>query len=345
MDILLRLLTSKHYERVVDKVQFWMNTLDETDLKWMHDYKAIQNPNDWIELVKPPKGTIINPQILWHSVCKFYRYACDADTVYVKVDDDICAIDTLERFIAFLDFRIDNADYFLVSANVLNNAILTHYHQRFGNFRTDRGIVGYESHDRLGLWDGEFAEYTHEQLLDDNLDRFRDNFPRCVILHDYERICINWVAWHGEDMALFDGDVAKEDEMDVTVWKPSAIGRPCAVFGGFVVVHFSFGPQSRHMARTGYLEMYRRKAHGLPDDLVPRDWDPVEKTLTPIEPVAIPDAPIEFITKPVGTDTNPGSSASLIRSPDLRSGVVTRRHDAKAPRGIVLTFRETVLVL
>ena len=100
MEILLQLLTSQHYNTVVDRVQFWMNTLDEADLAWMHDYKTSEDPNDWVELIRPPKGTVINPGILWHSVCKFYRYARDADTVYVKVDDDICAIDnpgTLRR--------------------------------------------------------------------------------------------------------------------------------------------------------------------------------------------------------------------------------------------------------
>jgi hypothetical protein len=345
MDILMQLLTSKHYDKVVDRVQFWMNTLDAADLAWMHDYKAKRDPNNWIELVKPPQGTVINPQILWHSVCRFYRYACDAGTVYVKVDDDICDIDTLERFIAFLDFRIDN-DYFLVSANVLNNAILTHYHQRFGNLKTDRGIVGNESHDRLGLYNGEFAEYTHEQLLDDDLDRFRDNFPRCVILHGYERICINWVAWRGEDMTLYGGDVAKEDEMDLTVWKPSALGRPCAIFGGLVVVHFSFGPQSRHMTKTGYLEMYRRKAYGLPHSLVPREWNTVEKVTKPAEPVTSTDAPIRFVKKHAGSDTHWRYKSSMTRTA-AASPIIVFQQDALTPSGdiVLASPRQGVLVL
>ena len=346
MEILLQLLTSQHYNTVVDRVQFWMNTLDEADLAWMHDYKTSEDPNDWVELIRPPKGTVINPGILWHSVCKFYRYARDADTVYVKVDDDICAIDTLERFVAFLDFRIDNDKYFLVSANVLNNAILTHYHQRFGNFKTDRGIVRYDSHDRLGLWDGQFAEYTHEQLLDDELDRFRDNFPRCVILQDYERICINWVAWNGEDMELFAGDVAKEDELDLTVRKPSSLGRPCAIFGNFVVVHFSFGPQNKHMARTGYLDMYRCKAFGLPHKLEPRNWDSADISTKTVESTIVPEEPIRFLATHAGNDANWRSKKTSVRSAPKSSLIIIPR-DTLTPVGdIVLTTpKPSVLVL
>ena len=253
--ILFRLL--EQYASVVDRVDLWINTVDRADIRFAEEYKG---GSIEYKLVRIPQS-LVRTDVLWKSVCQFYRFACEEDTIYIKVDDDIVWLDSLEKFTDFLDVRIDNREPFLVSANVLNNAICTHLHQRFGNFPTDKGIVNWNSHDSLGLFNGPFAEVLHEAVWaelqkDPTLERFRIR-PKTYELFHYERICINFIAWFGEDFAQFKGKVPEEDELWLTMQKTKELQRPVVICGDFICVHYAFSPQREHLDdRTDYLQKY-----------------------------------------------------------------------------------------
>jgi len=63
----------------------------------------------------------------WYTL----KDCCDPDTVFVRVDDDICwmAEDCLYNLVRF---RVDNPEHFLVYTNTINNAVCAFLHQRAG---------------------------------------------------------------------------------------------------------------------------------------------------------------------------------------------------------------------
>lgn len=260
MEVLFRAIDP--YRSIVDRVDLWLNTLSFEDRNCIKRTAAL---DPWYRVVTFPDSHLhINSSILWHTVCKFYKYCMDSDTIFIKVDDDIVYVDDVEHFKRFLDFRIDNPAYFLVSANVLNNAILTRQHQICGHFSSEPGLVKDHSHDKLGMYDGKFAEGLHRQILANGRPDLRKfDFEKEIVLSDYRRICINWIAWFGTEFARFGGEVPKEDELWLTTEKPKELAMPIAVCPDFVVIHLAFGPQHKHISQVRLIDEYRGLA-GLP---------------------------------------------------------------------------------
>lgn len=267
LEILFPIL--QKYRTVLDRIDIWVNTLDGEDLAFI--YRTEAKDPAFYNAIPLPKGVELSSnKPLWQTVCKFYKFACDIDTVYIKVDDDIVWVDSEERFRRFLDFRIDHPEYFMISANVINNSLLTHMHQRFGTIPyKDAGIVNWNSHCKVGLWSGEFAEHLHKTVweyaerdgsLTKAMERFRIT-PEQYVLFNYERIAINWVSWLGEDLASFGGDVPAGDEEWLCKTKAKQLEKPICIFFGFIVSHLYFGPQRQHCeAKTDFLQRYREDA-------------------------------------------------------------------------------------
>ena len=249
------------YREVVDKVHLWMNTLDFLDRNFI---KRMSWDDPWFEVIKlNDDNQIIDTSILWHSVCKFYKFAMDFETIYIKADDDIVVVDDLVHFKQFLDFRIDNPQCFLVSANVLNNAILTREHQLNDHFSQSSGLVGRDSHDKLGMYNGPFAEDLHRQIIEHVQDqglRYFDLKEKCIELTDYARLCINWISWFGADFNDFQGEVPQEDEEWLTTVKTKELQRSIRVCPTFQVVHFAFSSQRKHLSATDLLVRYKQLA-------------------------------------------------------------------------------------
>ena len=190
----------------------------------------------------------------WNPV--YHHYAARADdyagTVFLKCDDDIVYLD-VERLADFIRFRRQGPDYFLVSANVVNNGVCAYVQQQLGmlpeNFGTLEMPLG--GH-RGSLWEsGIKAEALHRCFLA-NPTRFQqDGFfiPKA-------RFSINFVSWLGEDLPHLDTRFT-DDELDLTVTVPQFLGRANAIYLPFVVSHLSFRPQDCEMDVAAILDEYR----------------------------------------------------------------------------------------
>lgn len=252
MEILLRQLNK--YRSVVDKIHLWINCVDPEDRRRLRVTAALDSYYTLVELEDKSK---INPAVLWESVCLFYKYACEVNTIYIKVDDDIVWVDDLEHFCYFLDFRIDNRQYFLTSANVMINAICNHLHQQQGCVQGFEHIT-YDAHDQNIFLDGSFVERLHEFVLSQGgPDARRWDLSTKHEVQDYARICINFISWFGDDFANFGGQVPKEDETWLTVDKPKDLSRCVAVCPNYGCVHYSFGPTRRFLDSKDLLLKYR----------------------------------------------------------------------------------------
>ena len=253
MEILLKHLDK--YREVVDRVDLWVNCVDAEDRQRLRITAALDAHYRLVEL---PDITIIDPAVLWHSVCKFYRYACDVDTIYIKCDDDIVWVDDVEHFRKFLDFRIDNEKYFLISANVIVNAICDHLHQKAGCLPEHLEVIAYDAHDSKVFSEGKSVEAIHEHVLSNQgPDARRWDLSTEHEVDDNARICINFVCWFGKDFAAFMGEVPKEDETWLTTIKTKELNRSVGICPDFGCVHYSFGPTRKHLDAGGLLKKYR----------------------------------------------------------------------------------------
>ena len=230
----------------VDEYRLWANTTDQEDLKYMD------------EVAKQHSGFVkVEPLSVKHagnlSIYSFFKNCVDSETVYVRFDDDIVLIDSPAAFVDMVRFRIANPKYFLVYGNILNNAIVSHIHQRLGNLNLDAGATGYACTDETGWNNPRFAANIHLQVLDSPLSRFH---TRNWDLFEYERVSINCISWLGSNFAEFNGLVGFDEEQWLSVDKPKTSRQMNCIFGSFVCVHYAFHPQRNYIDKTDILKLY-----------------------------------------------------------------------------------------
>jgi len=235
---------------IVDKYVLWVNTTNQDDISYMIEIE--KKYSGFIELqylTIPHNGNA--------SICSFFKKTIDPNTVYVRFDDDIVQIDDNESFNKFLKFRIEHPEYFLVYGNILNNAAITHIHQRFSNFTKNKGISGYACTDSIGWESPEFAHNLHKEILNKNISDFR--FNNIWDLYYYERVSINCISWLGAEFLKFNGDVGTDEEVWLSCDYPATIKKSNCIYGGFVCVHYAFHTQRLELDNTNILETYKTR--------------------------------------------------------------------------------------
>lgn len=235
---------------IVDEYQLWANTVNRDDIYYM--YEMEEKYPDFLKVV-PLTVPFSNSD----SIHSFFKTCVEDKTVYIRFDDDIVLLDDLEAFTEFVKFRIENKDHFLVFANILNNAVITHIHQRVGNISQKAGISGYKCMDYTGWENASFSLNLHREVLSKDLASFR--LPFNWKLFDYERVSINCVSWLGEGMAKVDGKVCWDEESDITEVKPKTLKMPNIIFGGFCCVHYAFYTQRGLLEKTDILARYKER--------------------------------------------------------------------------------------
>lgn len=235
--------------QIVDEYQLWKNTTDEQDLEYM-DSLQTQYP----DFVKTKTcGVPINGN---SSIHYFFKECTEDNTVYIRFDDDIVVLDDIDAFKSFLDFRINNKNYFLVYATILNNAVVSHILQRHGKI-AQIPRVGYNVMDQFGWQNPEFACSLHDQILSKpDLSSFRIGSE--WLLYDYEHVSINCISWLGTEFRnQCNGVVAANEEPWLACEMPRKLGMINCIYGNYCVVHYAFFTQRDLVDREGYTEKYR----------------------------------------------------------------------------------------
>lgn len=233
-----------------DRWDVWVNTNVKSDVEYL---RSLSFDYPWINLVELPGS---NNASNW-NIHKFFPYAMDSQSVYVRLDDDVVWLES-GFFDKLVEHRLRNVGPFLVYANIVNNAVISHIHQRNGLIEHPT-ICDYCCTDRVGWKCPLFAEKVHRHFIADlSRGRFEDwhgSFKRWV-LWGYERVSINAVSWLGRDMATIGGLVDRDEEEFLSVTLPRRLGRPNEIFGGAVASHFAFYTQRSHMDSTDLLFLY-----------------------------------------------------------------------------------------
>jgi hypothetical protein len=186
------------------------------------------------------------------------------------------APDAIEKL---LNCRLQHQRPPIVYANIVNNAICSHLHQRSALIDYSQGVCRYECLCQVGWRSPQFAELVHRSFL----RSLAANNSDCFKMQDrdlcaYERMSINCIAWFGRDFAAFGGKVGADEEVWLSQEYPRAAARSNLICGSALVSHFAFFRQRDHLDATDLLELYGRHC---PASANPTSGRPERQTFSP----------------------------------------------------------------
>ena len=220
------------------------------------EWRFASDADDRVGLFYPTLDARFHP---WNPVYRFYAQRAGeyANTVFIKCDDDIVYLDR-ERLADFVRFRRARPEYFLVSANVINNGVCGYAQQELGQIPDEVADLEMPLGGLRGsLWQSGTKATTVHRFFQHNQERFREPPLECLKLR--ARISINLVSWLGVDLPSFDTRFT-DDEHDMTVTIPRYLRRENAIYLPFVASHLSYRPQDSEMDVPAILEAYRTMA-------------------------------------------------------------------------------------
>lgn len=225
------------------------------DFEWNYFEISSKARADWIfndqeQKVKLFKCLKSAPH--WEEYYTYYHEDKYNDDIFIKMDDDLVYLD-LDNLVNFIKFRKDHPEFFLVSANVVNNGVCAYYQQN--HKAIDRSMMQFPYDTFKGkLWNsGLLAEKLHRYFIH-NLECFK--YDGYINLPLGDRISINCISWLGCDWKyMHQFNYYDEEQMSQQV--PKKLNRSNAIFNRFLVSHLSFYSQDHQMDLKDLLGQYQ----------------------------------------------------------------------------------------
>lgn len=235
--------------REIDEYHLWLNTIEEEDLQYLHKLK---HDFPQIRLVEPP--AVVPSNDVFKGIPQFFRYCVEADTIYIRMDDDIVYMEP-DFVHKLLRFRIDNPEYFLIFPNIINNALCSYIQAKRKAIIADAPIYPW-CMDRVAWLNARFAEELHRSFLRSVANGQVEWWYFGVRILAFTWFSINCMSWFGRDFRHFGGEVVGNEEEFLTIVKPSEMGRVNCIYGDAIVSHFAFYVQRSHLDSTDLLARY-----------------------------------------------------------------------------------------
>ncbi|MBH9970708.1 MULTISPECIES: hypothetical protein [Commensalibacter] len=189
----------------------------------------------------------LNESYPYYHAYRYYASRIDLfkDDVFLKCDDDIVYIE-LEKLKEFIEFRRRNDEYFLLSANVVNNGVCAYFQKENLSIPDEVGEFELPPNGFKGsLWEnGEKAEKLHSYFIK---NRGKPLPLTSKIVEWDKRLSINFISWKGRDLRFMMLPFQCDDEQILTSNTPQYLNRKTALFSDFTVSHLSFYSQESHM--------------------------------------------------------------------------------------------------
>ncbi len=185
------LVTEVHLWDFVHKGKNVPQSEMEPNRRWINE-KAKQY--DFVKVLTEPQDPSCWPrQECFGSYYEYYGSHTKPNDVIVKVDDDTLFVN-ISEFKCFVKFVHESRDTFLVSANIVNNAVIAHMQQSLGILPRSVGDFEYPE-GGLGLYSSlyhspEKAYSIHEYFL-----THKSDFCQNKLLQIRQRLSINFVAY------------------------------------------------------------------------------------------------------------------------------------------------------
>lgn len=247
LEILYKHLKSQKND--FNKWTLWINTYNPEDVSYCRE---LAKENEWIQTIEAtvvPNGGI--------TIYQFFKYACDPDSIYIRLDDDVIWIE--KNFIKNLaNFRINNPEYFLVYPNIINNAVIDHLNQRSGAL-TINNLIDYGCLDQNGWANSQIAEQKHNNFINSihSSDIKKFKFKKWI-LNRHERVSINCISWLGSEFKKFDGKVGHFEEQWLSMDAPKIFNKFNVIYGKTLCSHYAFCTQRDYLDnQTDILNKYR----------------------------------------------------------------------------------------
>ncbi len=244
------LLNNREY---ITEHHFWLNTLDKEDVDYIESLAK-----DYPNFFKINRRKIYDN--IWTGIWQYYKDYTDKNTIYIKLDDDICYIekDAIKNLISC---RIKNPNPFMVYGNIVNNAICSYFQQKRGKIPLNWGRISYNHVDELGCKNAKFAERLHKRfIVDIKEDKTEKWKMKDIIIKNYEIFSINVMCWFGEDMKgikEINQKLGRDEEFFSHVI-PKRLDRPNIICGNALFGHFAFYLQRKNLEKNTWLiEEYR----------------------------------------------------------------------------------------
>jgi hypothetical protein len=250
-----------------------MNTDDQRDVAFIE--KLEEHAPEFFKIVRRP---VMRSR--FKGIWQYYRDCIDEDTIYVRLDDDICFIDegALARLVKH---RIFNPGPFIIYGNIVNNAVCSYHHQQKGTIPLAWGAVRPDCMDERGWKDPTFARRVHELFLEDVKRKEVEKWKiDDVTLPQFDRFSVNVICWFGRDFRHID-ELKYQDLTGVKVFDsargvtasdlfeepmlasilPARLNRPNQICGQAIFCHFAYYIQRFYLENaTSLLERYQRLA-------------------------------------------------------------------------------------
>lgn len=250
MALLVRYVTAALDAGLVTAFHVWDYAHTGEDRRWL---RHLPRCHPGIRLYEPAAETTRYGSFYRHYGHDRQRWS--ADDVFLKLDDDIVFVD-LERLSGWVAFRRAHPEFFLVSANVVNNGVCAYFQQRRGVVPASLMALPYPPRGYCGtLWErADLAERLHDYFLDDPARFAVDGTDVAP-----DRLSINAVAWLGRDLDVI-STVCENDEEELSVTMPARLGRRNVIYQPCVAAHLSFFSQEAGMDTARLLARYEALA-------------------------------------------------------------------------------------
>jgi hypothetical protein len=262
LEILLKYLVKAKNENQFDRWDLWLNTNVEDDIEYC---KNLSKSYEWINIVKLNNKLLNdNSGYKMTNIYKFFKFANNINTIYVRLDDDIVYLEP--KFLQkMFKFRLENPEPFIIYGNIINNAVVSHFHQKNNLLDINYpSTVTCECFDYTGTCDYKFCELIHSKFIDDikhnKIHKWYNSFHN--LNTNRKRVSVNCVSWFGK---TFDdlGDVIYSNEnIDEEQWlsveAPKKYNKYNLIYNEGLVAHLAFFTQREQLeGKTNILQKYK----------------------------------------------------------------------------------------
>lgn len=189
------------------------------------------------------------------------QYNTYKNDVFIKCDDEVVYIE-LNKLKDFIKFVKTKPEYFIVSANIINDATFAYLQQKNGSIPTNIGrfeeptIEGVSSLSE----DGEKAEKLHQFFLDRNALSLPLEKKVTVLDTVYST---NFVAWRGEKLRYMFVPERSDDQVLLTKIIPQYLNKKTAIYSDLMVSRLASSEQEKTMdvekIVAGYTQIKKSK--------------------------------------------------------------------------------------
>lgn len=232
----------ERFRHIIDKIELWQCTTDTKDIEFLNVF--CKKHGGWCEIVEPPDD---GWKVHISNMASLYSRCTLSQTIYIKMDDDICFIDDgcIEELCKTL---LDNPND-LVSANVVN---ASHTHSLFIERKLiPEGVFGDTSYHE----NGELADFLHSSFLKAVKGGKAGLYKQEGAYTDFYYVSINMIGWTGQTMQKM-VPFGNHDESHFNYAGKQKANTRWILCENALAAHYSYRPSFKKLILKKHLKQY-----------------------------------------------------------------------------------------